>query len=240
MESLQIFNYNASAVAFKTIDGEVYANATEMCKVFGKKPAEFLRLPNTIRYMEAIKVKCENPTSLFETKKGNSEDFTQGTWIHEKLILKLAQWLDVNFEIWCDEKIAELLRTGKTEIKPLSQLDILANSIKVLQEQELRLSKIERVVEENTKALESVDYSDNEVPSIKLRRKTSVLVNTYSQAKGLEFGKVWGKLYVEFLYRFRIDLKKRAKTKGVKPIDIAESEDKLQELFDLASNLFNN
>ena len=37
-----------------------------------------------------------------------------GTWIHEKLILKLAQWLDVDFEIWCDEQIANIL-SGKPE-----------------------------------------------------------------------------------------------------------------------------
>ncbi len=36
-------------------------------------------------------------TVLTDTKTGGDN---QGTWIHEKLILKLAQWLDVDFEIW--------------------------------------------------------------------------------------------------------------------------------------------
>lgn len=30
-----------------------------------------------------------------------------GTWIHQRLILNLARWLDVEFEIWCDEVLGE-------------------------------------------------------------------------------------------------------------------------------------
>lgn len=141
MGNIQLFQYNDTPMEFEVIDGQVFANATIMCQAFGKIPSAFLRLESTKRYIEALeksefekhilvhdeeKVMCVNSISLVETRRGNSSDFAQGTWIHEKLILKLAQWLDVNFEIWCDEKIAELLRTGKAATKTeLSRMDLI-------------------------------------------------------------------------------------------------------------------
>ncbi len=46
---------------------------------------------------------------MVQTRQGG---VNAGTWINEKLILKLAQWLDIDFEIWCDERIAELIKKG--------------------------------------------------------------------------------------------------------------------------------
>ena len=42
----------------------------------------------------------------------------QGTWIHECLILNAARYISVEFELWCDDKVSELLRTGKTQLVP--------------------------------------------------------------------------------------------------------------------------
>lgn len=116
MHNIQQMKYNDSQIEFEVINGQVFANATAMCKAFGKKPINWLRSVQTERYINAIKAKCENLT-LVETRQGGDNS---GTWIHEKLILKLAQWLSVDFEIWCDEKIAELLRNGEAKKSPQS------------------------------------------------------------------------------------------------------------------------
>ena len=116
MTDLKIFNYNDNSIEFEVINGQVFANATAMCHAFGKDVNQWKRLPQTKRYADALeKSLCNNHIVLFETKNGGANP---GTWIHEKLILKLASWLDVNFELWCDTKIAELLRTGKVELNP--------------------------------------------------------------------------------------------------------------------------
>lgn len=39
-----------------------------------------------------------------------------GTWMHETLALKLAAWLNADFELWIYQRIKELLQTGKTEL----------------------------------------------------------------------------------------------------------------------------
>lgn len=124
MVQLRIFEYNGTPIEFEVIDGHVMANATKMCHFFGKKASDWLRLPQTQRYILAMQAKRENPASLFETRKGGSDGGS--TWINEKLILKLAQWLDVEFEIWCDEKVAELIKNvGKLDKKeqPISALE---------------------------------------------------------------------------------------------------------------------
>lgn len=109
-----VLTYHNSPITFEVLDGRVFADATEMCRPFGKRPVNWLDLPTTKRYISALEAKSENLTLVY-TRRGG---LGSGTWISEKLILKLAQWLDVDFEIWCDEKIAELMRTGRTQLVP--------------------------------------------------------------------------------------------------------------------------
>ena len=43
---------------------------------------------------------------FIKTSRGKGKN---GTWLHPKLAIRFAQWLDVNFAIWCDEQIETLL-----------------------------------------------------------------------------------------------------------------------------------
>ncbi|MCE7039223.1 KilA-N domain-containing protein [Dyadobacter sp. CY312] len=143
---IQIFKYEERSIQFEVIDGKVMANATAMCQAFGKRPNDWLNLAGTKRYMEAVTRKNGNADiELVTTKTGGD---VQGTWIHERLILKLAQWLDVDFELWCDERIAELLKTGNVSIqKPLSPLDFLQMQLDLMKATETRFDKVESKIE---------------------------------------------------------------------------------------------
>lgn len=116
--SIVKYDYNGFEIQFEEMNGQLMANATAMCAAFGKKPHDWIRLESTTKYWEAIAKRGNHALdNLIQTRQGGD---SPGTWIHEKLILKLAQWLDMDFQIWCDEKIAELLRTGKVELsKPV-------------------------------------------------------------------------------------------------------------------------
>ena len=103
-------------VEFKVIDGEVYAKANTMTD--SKKLENWKASPNTKRYIEAL----ENSRSLKSrewiiSNKGG-EASQQGTWIHEKLVLNLARYIDVAFELWIDEQITTLIREGEVSMKP--------------------------------------------------------------------------------------------------------------------------
>lgn len=101
-------NYSGNQITFTE---EGWFNATEVAAKYGKRPIDWLRLPDTERYVDALCRKSEVRKSHFIiTRKGNSARFTQGTWLHPKLGVRFAQWLDIDFAVWCDEQIDLMLR----------------------------------------------------------------------------------------------------------------------------------
>ncbi len=104
------FTYQGQAVRFNS-DG--WINATDVAKRFGKKPVEWLRLPDTVKYTDALARHLNVGEShlLVKTSKGRAG----GTWLHPKLAVAFARWLDVDFAVWCDLHIDALLRGELTE-----------------------------------------------------------------------------------------------------------------------------
>lgn len=105
---------------------EAWFNATEIASMFDKRPIDWLRLPETERYIQALikrekekQAKSEvrkshiTKSKFIKVLKGNSAKFKQGTWLHPKLAVAFARWCDVDFAVWCDEQISELIQSGK-------------------------------------------------------------------------------------------------------------------------------
>lgn len=121
MTNIIKFNFQGQLHSFNA-DG--WFNATEAAERFGKKPAEWLRLPETVRYLEAMMEMAEVGKSHFvHTKRGGAHG-GGGTWLHPKLAVRFAQWLDVKFAVWCDLQIDAIVRNsiraeGNTNLLPL-------------------------------------------------------------------------------------------------------------------------
>lgn len=113
---ISVFNYNGGNVTFKTEDGVVYVNATEMSKQFGKRPSKWLELPSAKEFLSTLQT-IRKSDSLVKTIEGKNG----GTWMHEDVAIEFARWLSPTFSIWCNDKIKELLTTGKAEIKTCVQ-----------------------------------------------------------------------------------------------------------------------
>lgn len=79
-------------------------NATYAADIFGKDVYEWTRLPSTIEYISALENKYGNIPYL-EAKRGRSG----GTWLHPKLAVTFARWCSVDFAIWCDEQIEQII-----------------------------------------------------------------------------------------------------------------------------------
>lgn len=102
---------------------EAWFNATQIAAMFGKRPIDWLRLPETERYIRALckreaekQGKSEVRKSHFvKTKKGGdlSQPEIQGTWLHPKLAVAFARWCDIDFALWCDEQIEALITDGQ-------------------------------------------------------------------------------------------------------------------------------
>ncbi|MDA3979864.1 KilA-N domain-containing protein [Gallibacterium sp. AGMB14963] len=102
-----------------------YLNATNIAKALNKQVNDYLRLDRTQSYIIALAKNFSekgNPVSqqdLVIVKKGNSKKFTQGTWLHPKLAIDFARWLNVEFAIWCDEQIEKIL-IGQNQVPTFS------------------------------------------------------------------------------------------------------------------------
>ncbi|SMF96560.1 KilA-N domain-containing protein [Methylomagnum ishizawai] len=103
--SLVEAEYQGVPVGF-TEDG--WFNATKEAERFGKSPHEWLRLPATREYLEAIERRY-GKIPYVRTSKARL-DRGGGTWLHPRLAVRFAQWLNVDFAVWCDEQIDAILR----------------------------------------------------------------------------------------------------------------------------------
>lgn len=141
MQHLQIFNYNDNNVTFRRDGNVIYVNATEMAKPFGKQPAGYYRNESTKEFLAALSSSMQiSIDGLIETKEGGNGG---GTWMHEDVALDFAQWLSPVFRVWCNQRIKELITTGKTEITPVTDEEQILAGYKLL------LSKVEQVQEQN-------------------------------------------------------------------------------------------
>lgn len=132
-------------IAFDFNGNELMVNATEMAKPFGKGAKDFLKNSTTQEYIEVF---CKRRNILLtDAVKVIHGGNNNGTWFHQKIALRFAQWLSPDFAIWVDEKIEELLTKGKTELVTTSPLSLARHMLEAMELQEQRLTTMETKVQ---------------------------------------------------------------------------------------------
>lgn len=145
MNNVIPFHYQGQSVRFNT-DG--WINATAAASVFGQEPRDWLRLHDTESYMRALakhlgipfepkfveRKKSQKVTGgksgfrpelsgcagLVVTKRGSAAN-GGGTWLHPKLAVTFARWLNIEFAVWADLHIDALLRGELDEKQQFDQ-----------------------------------------------------------------------------------------------------------------------
>jgi hypothetical protein len=116
-------DYNGINVSFT---GDGWFNATQAAEKFGKRPADWRRLEETRSYLKALcfGLGISEPKSLIRAKRNS------GTWLHPKLAVRFAQWLDMSFAVWCDLQIDKIIRTNAAppDVQDLMRL-LLSNTV---------------------------------------------------------------------------------------------------------------
>jgi hypothetical protein len=116
-------NYEGNEIPYRVDEeGEVFMNATEMARPFGrsKRVGNFLRNKNVIEYIEALQkgiADIQIRTSadykvVIIPKKGGNDKNDQGTWFQRNLALEFARWLNPKFNVWCNKQIDEIITKG--------------------------------------------------------------------------------------------------------------------------------
>lgn len=106
MSKIIIAEYGGMEVTFTE---EGWFDATSVAKRYGKRPVDWLKNADTKEYLQALAkaLGISDPRSLIRAKRNS------GTTMHPKLGVRFAQWLDVDFAVWCDMQIDKVLR-GQT------------------------------------------------------------------------------------------------------------------------------
>lgn len=125
MSNIIKFDFEGSLYSFR-LDG--WFNATEAAARYGKRPIEWLRQNEVKEYIEVMAevLGCKSKVSqnhfgLVQVKRGG---VSPGTWMHPKLAVRFAQWLNIRFSVWCDLQIDDIVRSGiqaktNTDLIPL-------------------------------------------------------------------------------------------------------------------------
>ena len=120
MNVIQSFQFGNIPVSFRD-DG--YLNATMIASHFGKLPKDYLKSEQTQQYISALAEKLSvrrkiltKENQVVIVKRGGIE---HGTWLHPKLAVHFARWLDPKFAVWCDEQIEQILSGSLTPRKAL-------------------------------------------------------------------------------------------------------------------------
>ena len=115
------FSFNNTVVSFRA-DG--FLNATAIAARFGKQPRDYLKSEQTQQYIAAlaeslsIKRKILIDENQLVIIKGGSSANGGGTWLHPKLAIHFARWLDPKFAVWCDEQIEHII-SGSLKLEPV-------------------------------------------------------------------------------------------------------------------------
>ena len=97
--------YQDHAISY---NGEGWFNATEAAAKFDKRLDHWLNNKETKEYIAVLAEDSNTPLSGYlKTKRGNNG----GTWLHPKLAVVFARWLDVRFAVWCDSQIDSIIRS---------------------------------------------------------------------------------------------------------------------------------
>ena len=93
-------------------------NATQLAKIYGKRPNDYLSLPATNQLINAITRKYGISENQLVISKAGSSHNGGGTWMHRLIVVDFCQWLDIDLKLWCTEKLDELMRYGMTATQP--------------------------------------------------------------------------------------------------------------------------
>lgn len=112
-------------------ENDGYVNATELCKAHRKvtgerkDPSDWLRLKLSQSAMQKLSDVTGIPvTNLFSVVQGKGK--LQGTWIHPRLAIRFAMWLNDDFSLQVEDWVHVWLSSGSNPVHLEADMDRVA------------------------------------------------------------------------------------------------------------------
>jgi hypothetical protein len=102
-------------------------------------------------------------------------------------------------------------------------------------EQNRRIAELEQTRDAAIAELTAIPVSTNPPAELNVRAKINMLVRNYCDRYAVPHNNIWNSLYKELYYRYRYSVQARCKKSGKKKLDQIEADDRLGDLYDLAS-----
>ena len=98
---------------------------TDMAKASGKLVADYLRLSSTKAYLERLSDSMGIPIeSLLTAQMGKNN----GTFSHPEVAIDFAHWADLDFRIWANQTLREVIAEGKSSDSGLGSTPSVAEN----------------------------------------------------------------------------------------------------------------
>src|SRR4051794_4279373 len=154
----------------------VLINATQMAKPFGKKPADWLRLSATKRFLHELgEMKKVPVTELVKRiKKKKAEGGERSILLQENAAMEFARWLSPAFIIWSNHRMKELMLTGQTTVDQQADETMLLDTFSPL------ISQIALYEESVMEQARKLDYHD-----AVLQSRTLITTNVIAKELGM-------------------------------------------------------
>ncbi|WP_299231698.1 KilA-N domain-containing protein [uncultured Halomonas sp.] len=109
MSNVIPFDYQGQSVRF---DKDGWISATDIAKRHGKRLSHWLENDETQLYMASLArhLNIRDSGYLIRAYRGRGG----GTWLHPKLAVAFARWIDVDFGVWADMLIDDIVHGRAT------------------------------------------------------------------------------------------------------------------------------
>lgn len=166
-----------------------------------------------------------------KTYKGNRYEKVLGPSSFDKAKENVAEMANEALIPSDDPIIAQAQQTillRKAQLRTQQEVDGLKSQVlQIVQKQEQAQVDLLALPEAGTSARQ-----------LTTRAKIRQRIVTYAQAKKVDYKTCWNTLYRQLYYRYNFNASARAKHKGISLIDAVEAEGMLDDMFELACDLF--
>ena len=143
--------FNGFKIRQRESDG--YIHATDMCKVGKNDWYQYVRGKNTKKFIEALKAEPQIcGSALITSIKGGNDKNNQGTWIHPRIAINLAQWISAEFAVkvtdWVQKFIEGDVSLITDAVKQREKVQNVSASISLVEiSNKIKLSESEKQFE---------------------------------------------------------------------------------------------
>lgn len=162
-----IISINDKFITCRLPDG--YFNATQLCSAGGKSFGDWYANKSSNKFLDELSIDINiDKTSLILFEDTNNSK-TKTTWVHPRVIINIAQWISVKFNVKISKCIHEMMVFGDaSKIKIRSNEEIMEEQIRQIRMQ------LEQEYAEKLKRTEEIIIKDYKEEICFLREKLEI------------------------------------------------------------------